>query len=108
MLALVCQAPIEVMTGCCIEKVQYQDGAWQVAAHEAIASSSMLEFMVDSASVDAYLACDPIAIHCAGGAIIEDFGLAYLKSINGSFSATMGLPLYEVRMILRRLGFKFS
>jgi septum formation protein len=108
MLALECQAPIEVMTGCCIEKMQYQNGAWQVVAHESIASASMLEFIVDEASVETYLARDPIAIHCAGGAIIEEFGLAYLKSINGSFSATMGLPLYEVRMILRRLGFKFS
>jgi len=108
MLALECQAPIEVMTGCCIEKVQYCNDTWQVVAQESITSSSILEFMVDAQSVDTYLTQQPIAIHCAGGAIIEDFGLAYLKSINGSFSATMGLPLYEVRMVLRRLGFKFS
>lgn len=108
MLALECQAPVEVMTGCCIEKLQYLNDAWQIVAQESIVSASTLEFMVDAASVDTYLSQQPIAIHCAGGAIVEDLGLAYLKSINGSFSGTVGLPLYEVRMILRRLGFKFS
>jgi septum formation protein len=108
MLALECQAPIEVMTGCCIQKLHYHDGEWRVIAHETISSSSIIEFIVDTDSVDDYLTREPIAIHCAGGAIIEDVGLSYLKSIKGSFSGTMGLPLYEVRMILRRLGFKLS
>ncbi len=101
------KGPIEVMTGCCLRKYMWQQDAWQLAEEKLWATGAMIEFYVDTASVDRYFATRPIAVHCAGAGAIEEHGLAYFKRINGSYTAVLGLPLYEVRQELGMLGFKF-
>ncbi len=44
----------------------------------------------------------------SGAVAIEDYGLQFATSFSGSFTAVMGLPLYELREELNKLGFKFS
>jgi len=46
-----------------------------------------------------------ISMECAGGFAIEGSGLQFLKTVNGSFSNIMGLPLYELRVELKKMGF---
>ena len=72
-----------------------------------IVNTSIVEFYVDKDSVELYFQQIPQAPICAGAGVIEEHGLTYLKSINGSFSGVMGLPLYEVRQALKELKFKF-
>lgn len=102
------KGPIEVMTGCCLRKYVWQQDAWKMVEERLWATGAMIEFYVDAASVDRYFATRPIAVHCAGAGAIEEHGLAYFKSINGSYTAVLGLPLYEVRQELGQLGFKFA
>lgn len=42
----------------------------------------------------------------AGAYAIQGFGGAFVKSITGSFSAVMGLPLFEVAEVLLKQGIK--
>jgi septum formation protein len=107
MLAAECKGPVETVTGCCLKKFFFRDGMWHVDAEVSWAVGAMIEFYVDAPSVDRYFASRPISLHCAGAAAIEEHGLAYLKSINGSYTAVLGLPLYELRQELRGLGFIF-
>lgn len=44
------------------------------------------------------------AFNCAGGIRTEGFSESLIKSINGSFSNIVGLPLYETRNILISCG----
>lgn len=44
-------------------------------------------------------------LNVSGGVAIEEFGDQYLKSINGSYTAVVGLPMYEIRVALKDLGF---
>jgi septum formation protein len=101
------KGPIEVATGCCLRKYVWLKNAWKMAEEKLWATGAMIEFYVDDASVDRYFATRPIALHCAGAGAIEEHGLAYFKSINGSYTAVLGLPLYEVWQELGQLGFKF-
>jgi septum formation protein len=101
------KGPIEVMTGCCLRKYIWQHNSWQVAIERLWATGAMIEFHVDASSVDRYFATRPVALHCAGAGAVEEHGLTYLKSINGSYTAVLGLPLYELRHELSGLGFKF-
>jgi len=54
---------------------------------------------------DYYLEQIPHAINACGAGIIEDFGLNFLKTVNGSFTAILGLPLFELRKALTTMGF---
>ena len=40
----------------------------------------------------------------AGGYAIQGFGGQFIKRIEGSYSAVVGLPLYETAMLLRKFG----
>ena len=42
-----------------------------------------------------------------GAGVIEGIGQAFLKNINGSYTAVIGLPLFELRQALKKIGFKF-
>jgi len=52
---------------------------------------------------DAYLATDE-PLDKAGGYAIQGFGAVFIEDLRGSYSAVMGLPLYETAMLLRRFG----
>jgi septum formation protein len=107
MLTTDLREPADVVTGCCLQKYQLQDGAW-IETHEVSwTTKAVIEFYVDDQSIDTYLKILPQVINCAGAGIVEDHGLSYLKSISGSYSAVIGLPLYELRQELFKLSFKF-
>lgn len=99
--------PIEVMTGCCLEKFYYRNAQWDLGEVVHWTTSSMIEFYVDDDSTDLYLDQVPIALQCSGSGVIEGYGLSYLKSVQGSYSGAIGLPLYELRQALKKLDFKF-
>jgi septum formation protein len=40
----------------------------------------------------------------AGGYAIQGFGAVFIRSLTGSFSSVMGLPLFETAALLRRYG----
>jgi len=42
--------------------------------------------------------------HTSGGVAIDELGGVFIKSINGSFTNVMGLPLYETRNLLESFG----
>jgi septum formation protein len=100
------QGVIEIVTGCCLEKFNKGQDGWHRAASEHWVTGATAEFFVDDDSIDTYLKEIPIALKCSGAGYVEDHGLRYLKSINGSFSAVIGLPLYELCINLKKIGFK--
>lgn len=107
MLEYMRQEPVEVMTGCCLEKFYWRQNAWVQESFEHWTAGAVAEFIVDEAFVDTYFALNPNALNCAGGASIEDFGSSFLKTVNGSYSGVMGLPLFQLRQALQKLDFKF-
>ena len=57
--------------------------------------------------VDLYLKNTPHALKAACSGVVEEFGQNYFKSIKGSYSSVIGLPMFELRLALKELGFKF-
>jgi predicted house-cleaning NTP pyrophosphatase (Maf/HAM1 superfamily) len=45
-------------------------------------------------------------VSCGAGRI-EDFGENFLKSVNGSYTTILGLPMFELRRALKEIGFKY-
>lgn len=111
MLKAQCGETIELATGCCLEKKEYRDGRWVTLASKHWTSPVTLEFCVEEEYVEDYLSELPHALNVCGAGMIrnigsnQDFGLNFLKSINGSYTSVLGLPLFELREVLKNMGF---
>lgn len=93
-----------VATGFCLEKKQYAGGSWttQQSICEVIASTCICD--VPDQWIDAYIK-NTNALNIAGGLMVDDFGSLFVQQIQGSYSAILGLPMYELRKALERCGF---
>lgn len=107
MLTIERTTPVEVMTGCCVRKFYYEENDWKQKEAVDWVSGALMEFCVESDAVDHYLSTFPFILQCSGAGMVEEHGLSYLKSIQGSYTAVIGLPLYELRQALKQLGFIF-
>lgn len=105
MLGLLRQEKIELATGCCLDKKVYDGSCWKTIDQQHWVTPATLEFSVEEELVDLYLEKMPHALHACGSGAIEDFGLNFLKQIDGSFTTIMGLPLFELRQALKKIGF---
>ena len=107
-LTLVGREPIEVVTGCCLEKMVIgADGQWETSQSSHWTTQALVEYVVEPELIDAYLDATPLALHACGASIVEGYGQNFLKSIQGSYTAVLGLPLFELRHELKRLNFRF-
>lgn len=102
-----CRQGFTVSTGFCIEKKYWDGNKWATLEHTVDVVSSQYVFDIPDQLID--LLIDTMdSMNCAGAATIEDFGMQFLHSINGSYTNILGLPLYEIRACLTKLGFPFS
>jgi septum formation protein len=97
---------MKLSTAFCIEKRRWNAelSAWDCLNRVIDVVSS--EYVIDLSDeyIDWYLK-NSIGLQCAGGFAVEDVGMQFIKTVNGSFSNIMGLPLYEVRSALKELHF---
>lgn len=105
MLKLIQNKQIELETGCCLEHKIYKNNKWQTKQHKYWTTPALLEFCVEDKEIDTYLKNVPQALFACGAGVIEEFGLNFLKSINGSFTTIIGLPLFELRHALKEISF---
>lgn len=91
-------------TGFCIDKKMWCNNAWIL--QERIAEVVTADFVVAIADdiIEEYLSHIPF-LDVAGSIAIERYGNQFLKTVSGSYSAIVGLPLFEVRQALTQLGF---
>lgn len=91
-------------TGFCIEKRLFSNGIWHVVAVHEQAVTACYEFHVPNTWLDRYLRYS-WGMKASGAIAVEFYGMQFLQSVTGSYSAIMGLPLFEVREALERFGF---
>jgi septum formation protein len=101
-----CREGFTASTGFCIEKKQWDGKIWTVLDRTVEVVSSQYVFDIPDELIDFQIDCMD-TMNCAGGATVEDFGMQFLKTVHGSYSNILGLPLYEIRQALCKLGFSF-
>ncbi len=90
-------------TAFCIQKKIFQNGSWTLLQESLGYAEATYEFEVPDEYVHEYIQSSG-ALEAAGAIKIED-GPQFLKSVNGSYTAIIGLPMYEVFNTLMHMGF---
>ncbi|MGE0206910.1 MAG: nucleoside triphosphate pyrophosphatase [Candidatus Babeliales bacterium] len=94
-----------VATAFCLEKKVWRTGAWHTEKSIVRTVSALYEFDMPDAWIEKYVTAVPQYKDMSGGITIEGFGAQFLKTIQGSYSTIIGLPLFELREALEELGF---
>jgi septum formation protein len=97
----------KIVTGCCLDKKVFKNGIWQNEAENHWTTTSLAEFVVDEEEFDEYFKHLPHSLKSASGGIIEEYGQRFCKSITGSYSNIIGLPIFELIQALKQMEFKF-
>ena len=103
----------ETGTAFCLEKRIWQAEGWQRLAQVTRYVNATYVFNVPDEMLSLYFkhAVERFGISyldVSGAVAIEDYGLQFVTNFQGSFTAVIGLPLYELRQELAQMGFKFS
>ena len=91
------------LTGFCIDKKSFIDNSWFTDERLEQIVTTKVVFDVPDIWLNEYIA-KSLAMDCAGALMIES-ATQFVKTINGSYTNIMGLPLCEVRQALTIMGF---
>lgn len=90
-------------TAFCLEKRVFKAGQWKTEKRVTRYAQATYEFEVPDTLIEDYLRRSG-ALEAAGAITIED-GPQFVKSVDGSYSAIIGLPMYELWKALDEIGF---
>ena len=91
-------------TGFCADRRVWRNNVWVLEERITDVVSAEFIFFVPDNWIDIYLEKTPF-LDVSGGMAIEKYGNQFLKTVQGSYSTIIGLPLFEVREALEKLGF---
>lgn len=89
----------------CLDKKKYNNGVWNI--EQRIIQYVQAHYVLDFPDhwIESYFEQFPDYCSIAGALNIQDYGMQFVKTINGSYSTAVGLPLFELREALELLGF---
>lgn len=91
-------------TAFCLDRKIFKNGAWLVDERiEEVVVSEYL-FYVPEYWLERYIE-DSRTFTSSNAIAVEVYGSQFLKEVNGSYSTIVGLPMFEVREALDKLGF---
>jgi septum formation protein len=90
-------------TAFCLDRRLFKHGAWHIQERVVRFVQADYQFNVPDNQLDFYL--DTIGFWGSCAIAIEDFGAQFLETVNGSYTTIVGLPMYELRQELTKLGF---
>lgn len=92
-------------TAFCLHKKRFINGFWHTEkVKEGVVITECLLDISDN-WLDRYFENTRSLDGAAGGIAVELYGSQFLQSINGSYTAVLGLPMFELRQALDELGF---
>lgn len=97
--------PGVVGTAFCLDKKQLKNGTWNSVNRIVRFVSASYVLDIPDHWIELYLEQFPEYLTIAGALSVETFGAQFLKELKGSYSAALGLPMYELREKLESLGF---
>ena len=63
------------------------------------------KFVIPDEWIEIYLKHSLLALSASNAIAVEGYGAQFLTAVNGSYSAIVGLPMFELRQALSDVGF---
>jgi len=98
------RAGVSTGTAFCLEKKLFHDNAWHTSEQIVRFVQAEYQFNVPDAWIERYFEASEI-YQKSGAIAIEGFGALFLKEVRGSYYTIVGLPLFELRESLEKIGF---
>lgn len=99
----------ETCTAFCLDKKIFKEGSWFVEKRIVNYASGQYIFNVPDDWIERYFELSIKAgieyTKVSGAVAIEEFGAQFLQHIDGSYTAVVGLPMYELREALIKISF---
>lgn len=93
-----------VGTAFCLDKKVYRFDSWQTQQRIFSFVEAHCIFNVPDRWIDDYLT-HSFALNCSGSIALDGYGSQFFKSLQGSYTTVLGLPLVELRDALEKIGF---
>jgi len=94
-----------VATAFCLDKKIYNNGNWQLQQRIIRCVETFYTFDMPDHWIERYLNAEPHYLHISGAIDVTGYGQQFLKTLHGSYSTIIGLPLFELRQSLEEIGF---
>lgn len=88
----------------CLDKLEFKNGIWQRVARVHQVVHAEYKFIIPDEWIEEYLD-KSLGLSCSNAIAVELYGAQFLKEMRGSYSAIVGLPMFELREALTKLGF---
>ena len=95
-----------VGTAFCLEKKIYRCEKWQTQEQIIEYVQAHCIFDVPEKDIDIYID-NSHALSCSGSFTLDGLGVQFFKSLSGSYTTILGLPMRELRKALEKLRFYF-
>ena len=90
-------------TAFCLEKKQFKNNAWQTVKQIMGYAQATYEIDIPDTLMEHYIV-EAQTLKAAGAIKIEE-GAQFVKSVHGSYTAIVGLAMFELRCALMEIGF---
>ena len=90
-------------TAFCLDKKIWVHDTWQTENRILGYAQGFCRFILPDQWLNAYL--KQVSVCTAGAIFVEGFGMQFVKDVQGSYSAIIGLPMFELREGLQEIGF---
>ena len=94
-----------VGTAFCLDKKKFDGNSWVVDERILGYAETSYELDIPDGWIERYLDHTPHYLQISGSITVEGYGAQFLKSITGSYTTVLGLPLFQLREGLEDLGF---
>lgn len=91
-------------TAFCLDKKRYIQGVWQTVDCIVEYVESYYEWDIPEKDIESYITISG-SLAAAGAIRIEGYGGQFLKKIDGSYTTIVGLPMFQLRIALQKIGF---
>jgi len=88
----------------CLDKRVYRSGNWEIFKRIEKYAEAKYIWDVPDEWIDVYIE-KSFGTVSAGAIAVEGYGAQFLKTVQGSHSAIIGLPMFQLREALQSLGF---
>lgn len=98
------RAGSRLATAFCLDRKVWQGSKWEIDKRIVRVVTAEYLFDVPDHWIERYLTHSRGFI-CSNAIAVEEYGAQFLKRASGSYSAIVGLPMFELREALDELGF---